>query len=99
MDRGGGEEEGGGASQQGEKVAAQNVGGGIRVSKIFNILFKLGLNHKMYSWVVHFLNYFISISEGDIGTERQEASHSFSSHYSMQGFVFISFHFFFLFFL
>ena len=29
----------------------------------------------MYSWVVlvHFLNYFISISERDIGTERQQA--------------------------
>ena len=27
----------------------------------------------MYSWVVHFLSYFISISERDIGTERQEA--------------------------
>ena len=36
------------------------------------VLFKLGLNCKMYSWVVHFLNYFISISERDIGTERRE---------------------------
>ena len=36
------------------------------------VLFKLGLNHEMYSWVVHFLNYFISISERDIGTEMQE---------------------------
>ena len=36
------------------------------------VLFKLGLNHEMYSWVVHFLNYFISISERDIGTEIQE---------------------------
>ena len=27
------------------------------------VLFKLGLNCEMYSWVVHFLNYFISISE------------------------------------
>ena len=36
------------------------------------VLFKLGLNHEMYSWVVHFLNYFISISERDIETERQE---------------------------
>ena len=27
----------------------------------------------MYSWVVHFLSYFISISERDIGTQRQEA--------------------------
>ena len=26
----------------------------------------------MYLWVVHFLNYFISISERDVGTERQE---------------------------
>ena len=100
------------------------------------VLFKLGLNHEMYSWVVHFLNYFISISERDVGTERQEAervgklkfffckylyivfiifvfckylyivfiiiikckvlfsSHSSSSHYSMQGFIFIPFHFF-----
>ena len=104
------------------------------------VLFKLGLNHEMYSWVVHFVNYFISISERDVGTERQEAqgggkvkvffckylylvfiiffckylyivfiiiikcnvsfsSHSSSSHYSMQGFIFILFHFFFLFFL
>ena len=53
-------------------MAVQKVGGGIRVSKIFKILFKLGLNHEMYSWVVHFLNYFISISERDIGTEMQE---------------------------
>ena len=37
------------------------------------VLFKLGLNCEMYSWIVHFLNYFISISERDIGTERQEA--------------------------
>ena len=36
------------------------------------VFFKLGLNCKMYSWVVHFLNYFISISERDVGTERQE---------------------------
>ena len=34
------------------------------------LLFKLGLNHEMYSWVVHFLNYFISISERDVETER-----------------------------
>ena len=34
-------------------------------------IIKLGLNHEMYSWVVHFLNYFISISERDIGTEMQ----------------------------
>ena len=36
------------------------------------VMFKLGLNHEMYSLVDHFLNYFISISERDIGTERQE---------------------------
>ena len=36
------------------------------------VLFKLGLNHEMYSWVVHFLNYFVSVSERDIGIERQE---------------------------
>ena len=36
------------------------------------VLFKLDLNCKMYSQVVHFLNYFVSISERDIGTERQE---------------------------
>ena len=35
------------------------------------VLFKLGLNHEMYSWVIHFLNYFISISERDVGTEMQ----------------------------
>ena len=35
------------------------------------ILFKLGLNCKMYSWVVHFVNYFVSkYSENDIRTER-----------------------------
>ena len=34
------------------------------------VLFKLGLNHEMYSWVVHFLNYFVSISERDVGTQR-----------------------------
>ena len=28
------------------------------------------LNHIMYSWVVHFLNYFISISERDIKPEK-----------------------------
>ena len=28
------------------------------------------LNHVMYSWVVHFLNYFISISERDIEPEK-----------------------------
>ena len=37
------------------------------------VLFKLGLNCEMDSWVVHFLNYFISISGRDIETERQEA--------------------------
>ena len=36
------------------------------------VLFKLGLNCEMYSWVVHFLNYFVSISERDVGTERQQ---------------------------
>ena len=36
------------------------------------VLFKLGLNCEMYSWVVHFLNYFISISERDVETERWE---------------------------
>ena len=36
------------------------------------VLFKLGLNCEMYSWVVHFLNYFISISERDVETERRE---------------------------
>ena len=35
-------------------------------------LFKLGLNHEMYSWVIQFLNYFISISERDIETEKPE---------------------------
>ena len=30
------------------------------------------MNCKMYSWVVHSLNYFISISERDIETERPE---------------------------
>ena len=37
------------------------------------VLFKLGQNHEMYSWVVQFLNYFISISERDIerGSQRQ----------------------------
>ena len=30
------------------------------------VLFKLGLNHEKYSWVVQFLNYFISISERDV---------------------------------
>ena len=30
------------------------------------VLFKLGLNRKMYSWVVQFLNYFISVSERDV---------------------------------
>ena len=34
------------------------------------VLFKIGLNCEMYSWVVHFLNYFISISERDVGTQR-----------------------------
>ena len=28
----------------------------------------------MYSWVVDFLNYFISISERDIGIERREVA-------------------------
>ena len=29
------------------------------------VLFKLGLNHEMYSWVVHFLNYFMQeVEEG-----------------------------------
>ena len=36
------------------------------------VLFKLGLNHKMYSWVVQFLNYFISILERDIETGKPE---------------------------
>ena len=36
------------------------------------ILFKLGLNRMMYSWVVHFLNYFISISETDVEPEKAE---------------------------
>ena len=37
------------------------------------VLFKLALNCEMYSWVVHFLNYFIfSISERDVETERRE---------------------------
>ena len=31
-----------------------------------------GLNHIMYSWVVHFLNYLISISERDVERERPE---------------------------
>ena len=36
------------------------------------VLFKLGLNHEMYSWVVQFLNYFISISERDVETQKPE---------------------------
>ena len=36
------------------------------------VLFKLGLNDKMYSCVVHFLNYFVFISERNIRTERRE---------------------------
>ena len=35
-------------------------------------LLKLGLNHEMYSWVVHFLIYFVYNSERDVRTERQE---------------------------
>ena len=37
------------------------------------VLFKLCLNHEMYSWVVQFLNYFISISEQDVETGKPEA--------------------------
>ena len=37
------------------------------------VLFKLGLNRKMYLWVVEFLNYFISISERDVETGKPEA--------------------------
>ena len=47
------------------------------------VLFKLGLNHEMYSWVVQFLNYFISISERDIIPEshRQRGDSSQSFYY------------------
>ena len=37
------------------------------------VLFKLGLKCKMYSWIVQFLNYFISISERDVETGKPEA--------------------------
>ena len=37
------------------------------------VLFKLGLNHEMYSWVVQFLYSFISISERDIERGKPEA--------------------------
>ena len=43
------------------------------------VLFKLGLNHKMYSWVVQFLNYFISISERDVETGKPEVEGEDSS--------------------
>ena len=43
------------------------------------VLFKLGLNHKMYSWVVQFLNYFISILERDIETGKPEVEGEDSS--------------------
>ena len=36
------------------------------------VLFKLGLNREMYSWVVQYLNYFISISEKDIERGKPE---------------------------
>ena len=50
------------------------------------VLFKLGLNHKMHSWVVHFLNYFISISERDIGTEMQEVEEGGKVEVKVKGF-------------
>ena len=37
------------------------------------VLFKLGLNHEMYSWIAQFLNYFISISERDVERGKPEA--------------------------
>ena len=43
------------------------------------VLFQLGLNHEMYSWVVQFLNYFISISERDVETGKPEAEGGDSS--------------------
>ena len=36
------------------------------------VLFKLGLNREIYSWVVQFLNYFISFSEIDVERGKPE---------------------------
>ena len=36
------------------------------------MLIRSVLKHVMYSWVVHFLNYFISISERDVEPEKAE---------------------------
>ena len=51
------------------------------------VLFKLGLNRDMYSWVVHFLNYFISISERDVGTEMQEVEEGGEVHVKVKFFL------------